>query len=321
MLIIRDLKKFIQKVSDNNIKKRIIKRIKNLPDKITTVQRIKNKSSINITNTNSNHSKTNHFKTNLIINNPINKKIIKKSSLIISAYLILCMCICPLYNAFAADTSIVLDSTANGFVCIEEDTQFLDMEPAESREAKIKITNNSNALMDFYINGEVIDNIADNTDLLKCAIYKVQLYKDNEELPFFEGIIGSGEYRQYATENNMGNIFLAQDTKFATLNNNESSVIRMVVTLDGRSFNNSYMDKSGKLRLNIGVAQDTINETQPDNTDTNVQTGDNKNMQLYIGIIIICLCIICADFVIILMRKRKLKTSQCNDSNRKETAD
>ena len=116
------------------------------------------------------------------------KKII--TSIIMISYLIPCIVIHRPCNAYGADTSITLDSSATGFVCIEDDTQFTDMEPAETREAKIRISNNSGYLMDFYINGQILDNIADSPDSDKCAIYRIQLYKDGENIPFYDGITG-----------------------------------------------------------------------------------------------------------------------------------
>lgn len=244
------------------------------------------------------------------------KKII--TSIIMISYLIPCIVIHRPCNAYGADTSITLDSSATGFVCIEDDTQFIDMEPAETREAKIRISNNSGYLMDFYINGQILDNIADSPDSDKCAIYRIQLYKDGENIPFYDGITGSGDYKKYASENNMADTFLTQDVKLATLNNDEDSVIKLVVTLDGLSFNNSYMEKTGKLRLNISATQgdNTISQSNPDkiiNSENRVQTGDDNNTRLYVGVIILCVGIIAIDTVIIRSGKKNNSISHIND--------
>ena len=172
--------------------------------------------------------------------------------------------------------------------------------------------------MDFYINGQILDNIADSPDSDKCAIYRIQLYKDGENIPFYDGITGSGDYKKYASENNMTDTFLTQDVKLATLNNDEDSVIKLVVTLDGLSFNNSYMEKTGKLRLNISATQgdNTISQSNPDkiiNSENRVQTGDDNNTRLYVGVIILCVGIIAIDTVIIRSGKKNDSISHIND--------
>ena len=116
----------------------------------------------------------------------------------------------------------------------------------------------------------------------------------------------------------MTDTFLTQDVKLATLNNDEDSVIKLVVTLDGLSFNNSYMEKTGKLRLNISATQgdNTISQSNPDkiiNSENRVQTGDDNNTRLYVGIIILCVGIIAIDTVIIRSGKKNNPISHIND--------
>ena len=217
-----------------------------------------------------------------------------------------CVLLIPCYvsNVYANDTFITLDDTAGGFVTVEDDVDFLYMEPAEERKSKIVVTNNSDMLVDFFINGEILSNIADNTDGEKGGLYEIKLYKEGEQEAFFDGIIGSDEYRKYVSGEDIGDKFLYEDKKFATLNKNESCNIILSVTLDGKSVGNSYMNTQGKLRINISATQqENTNNNIPNNGGNNtdnssnsnkqftgktfVKTGDNNNVYLYITISII----------------------------------
>ena len=119
-----------------------------------------------------------------------------------------------------------------------------------------------------------------------------------------ENKIGSDEYRKYVLGEDIGDKFLYEDKKFATLNKNESCNIILSVTLDGKSVGNSYMNTQGKLRINISATQqENINNNIPNNGGNNtdnssnsnkqftgktfVKTGDNNNVYLYITISII----------------------------------
>ena len=214
-----------------------------------------------------------------------------------------CMLLIPCYisNVYAEDTFITLDDTAGGFVKVESDVDFLNMEPAEQREGKIVITNNSDMAVDFFINGEILSNIADNTEGEKSGLYEIKLYKEGEQEAFFDGIIGSGEYRKYISGEDIGDKFLYEDKKFATLNKNESCNIILSVALDGKSVGNSYMNTQGKVRLNISATQiDNTDNNIPNNSNNNtnnsnnqvigktlVKTGDNNNIYMYIAISVI----------------------------------
>ncbi len=211
-----------------------------------------------------------------------------------------CVLLIPCYisNVYANDTFITLDDKAGGFVSVEDDVDFLNMEPAEERRGRIVITNNSDMTVDFFINGEILSNIADNTNGEKSALYEIKLYKEGEQETFFDGIIGSGEYKKYVSGEDIGDKFLYEDKKFATLNKNESCNIILSVTLDGKSVGNSYMNTQGKLRINISATQkDTFNNDIPKNNNNNnnsnntnnqvigetiIKTGDNNNAYVYI---------------------------------------
>ena len=78
------------------------------------------------------------------------------------------------------------------------------------------------------------------------------------------------------------------------------------------------MEKTGKLRLNISATQgdNTISQSNPDkiiSSENRVQTGDDNNTRLYVGIIILCVGIIAIDTVIIRSGKKNNSISHIND--------
>lgn len=195
----------------------------------------------------------------------------------------------PGAKALAADTSvktseknataITLDNSAVKFGVVEEDADFKDMEPGESREGKISLYNNSDKNMDFYINSELISNIADEGS--KAGIYNIKIYKSvkyNEYSLLYDGIIGSQDTigNTYMDSVSGGNILIG-DKYIATLSGGESADIRIVVTLDGETMDNSYMNKEGRIRINVSAQPNSDAAV----TKTSVMTGDNSLLMLY----------------------------------------
>lgn len=176
-------------------------------------------------------------------------------------------------------TAITLDNSAVKFGVVEEDADFKDMEPGESREGKISLYNNSDKNMDFYINSELISNIADEGS--KAGIYNIKIYKSvkyNEYSLLYDGIIGSQDTigNTYMDSVSGGNILIG-DKYIATLSGGESADIRIVVTLDGETMDNSYMNKEGRIRINVSAQPNSDAAV----TKTSVMTGDNSLLMLY----------------------------------------
>ena len=59
------------------------------------------------------------------------------------------------------DPVIMLDSSATHFSVVEKDISFINMEPGETREGMVRLFNNSDKIMNFYINSTLLDNIAE----------------------------------------------------------------------------------------------------------------------------------------------------------------
>ena len=172
-----------------------------------------------------------------------------------------------------------LAADAVKFGVVEKDADFKDMEPGESREGKISLYNNSDKNMDFYINSELISNIAGEGS--KAGIYNIKIYKsvkDNEYSLLYDGIIGSQDTTgNTKTDSALSGNILIGDKYIATLSGGESADIRIVVTLDGETMDNSYMNKEGRIRINVSAQPNSDAAV----TKTSVMTGDNSLLMLY----------------------------------------
>ena len=84
--------------------------------------------------------------------------LLKKLVAVVSAVVVIAV---PYVKVLADDTVITLDETAKKFVVIDKNLEYRDMLPGEERSSVIKISNSSAENMEFYINGKVLDNLAD----------------------------------------------------------------------------------------------------------------------------------------------------------------
>jgi hypothetical protein len=193
-------------------------------------------------------------------------------------------------TVFAADSTVItLDKTASAFTKVEKDLDFQDMEPGEERTAVISLVNNSDAEMSFYISGDMVYNIADAGSADKNAIYQLDMTKDTDTTPFFTGLIGSSENKKIKKANT-GLNYLQDNTLLATLAKGDSTTIRIKLSLDGDSAENVYMNKAGKIRINVNASQaspkvfadeETVN---PIIKYITVQTGDSSHIVLYLAV-------------------------------------
>ena len=191
------------------------------------------------------------------------------------------------------DTVIMLDSSATHFSVVEKDISFINMEPGETREGMVRLFNNSDKIMNFYINSTLLDNIAEEG--AGTGVYNIKIYKqgegDNDYSLLYDGMIGSGN-----------NDILVSDQLLATLSGGESAGIKIIVTLDGESMDNSYMNKQGKIRLNVSAVQ----SGEPSTTVKTVKTGDSTMVMLY-GTLAIIAGVACIGTITGLYARKRAK--------------
>lgn len=218
--------------------------------------------------------------------------LLKKLVAVVSAVVVITV---PYVKVLADDTVITLDETAKKFVVIDKNLEYRDMLPGEERSSVIKISNSSAENMEFYINGKVLDNLADKGTGDQTAVYGIKLYKNADTEPFYNELIGNSSKTQSDKS------FFDEDVRIAQLSKGESCDIKLVLYIDGRSMDNSYMNKQGQLEITVNAEQPDAYDTVSNNVITAVKTGDSNNILLYI---IVALAGIAGIAGVVVMRQR-----------------
>ena len=218
--------------------------------------------------------------------------LLKKLVAVVSAVVVIAV---PYVKVLADDTVITLDETAKKFVVIDKNLEYRDMLPGEERSSVIKISNSSAENIEFYINGKVLDNLADKGTGDQTAVYGIKLYKNTDTEPFYNELIGNSSKTQSDKS------FFDEDVRIAQLSKGESCDIKLVLYIDGRSMDNSYMNKQGQLEITVNAEQPDAYDTVSNNVITAVKTGDSNNILLYI---IVALAGIAGIAGVVVMRQR-----------------
>ena len=218
--------------------------------------------------------------------------LLKKLVAVVSAVVVITV---PYVKVLADDTVITLDETAKKFVVVDKNLEYGDMLPGEERSSVIKISNSSAENMEFYINGKVLDNIADKGTGDQTAVYGIKLYKNADTEPFYNELIG------HSSKTQSDKSFFDEDVRIAQLSKGESCDIKLVLYIDGRSMDNSYMNKQGQLEITVNAEQPDAYDTVSNNVITAVKTGDSNNILLYI---IVALAGIAGIAGVVVMRQR-----------------
>ena len=218
--------------------------------------------------------------------------LLKKLVAVVSAVVVIAV---PYVKVLADDTVITLDETAKKFIVIDKNLEYRDMLPGEERSSVIKISNSSAENMEFYINGKVLDNLADKGTGDQTAVYGMKLYKNADTEPFYNELIGNSSKTQSDKS------FFDEDVRIAQLSKGESCDIKLVLYIDGRSMDNSYMNKQGQLEITVNAEQPDAYDTVSNNVITAVKTGDSNNILLYI---IVALAGIAGIAGVVVMRQR-----------------
>jgi LPXTG-motif cell wall-anchored protein len=218
--------------------------------------------------------------------------LLKKLVAVVSAVVVITV---PYVKVLADDTVITLDETAKKFVVVDKNLEYRDMLPGEERSSVIKISNSSAENMEFYINGKVLDNLADKGTGDQTAVYGIKLYKNADTEPFYNELIGNSSKTQSDKS------FFDEDVRIAQLSKGESCDIKLVLYIDGRSMDNSYMNKQGQLEITVNAEQPDAYDTVSNNVITAVKTGDSNNILLYI---IVALAGIAGIAGVVVMRQR-----------------
>ena len=119
--------------------------------------------------------------------------------------------------------------------------------------------------------------------------------KNTDTEPFYNELIGNSSKTQSDKS------FFDEDVRIAQLSKGESCDIKLVLYIDGRSMDNSYMNKQGQLEITVNAEQPDVQNTVSNNVITAVKTGDSNNILLYI---IVALAGIAGIAGVVVMRQR-----------------
>lgn len=198
----------------------------------------------------------------------------------------------------AQDTLVTFEGDSQKFITQEGSSEgFEDMQPGETRSVTVRLKNDNNSTMDFFMSTEILDNIAEKGN--KDAVYDFSISRDNDT--FFATVIG-------ASGNTIGEEYLTDDNniKLATLAKGEESLVTISLSLDGDSTENTYMNQEGqiKLRFSAGTPVENLGETQTiiQRVVNYVKTGDSAPYVLMGGLLVVS-----ALGIIIFVKKSKKK--------------
>lgn len=198
----------------------------------------------------------------------------------------------------AQDTLVTFEGDSQKFITQEGSSEgFEDMQPGETRSVSVRLKNDNNSTMDFFMSTEILDNIAEKGN--KDAVYDFSISRDNDT--FFTTVIG-------ASGNTIGEEYLTDDNniKLATLAKGEESLVTVSLSLDGDSTENTYMNQEGqiKLRFSAGTPVENLGETQTiiQRVVNYVKTGDSAPYVLMGGLLVVS-----ALGIIIFVKKSKKK--------------
>jgi len=165
----------------------------------------------------------------------------------ITAIMITLVMIVSAGAVYAAD-SFVFQGSSQKFVTDVSGTAgsgFDNMEPGESRDLSLTLTNADSNDTNFYMSAEILKNIAEQGD--KNAIYDFSIAKNGTV--FFDTVIGGSSSDKQNIS--IGSEYLQEDNTILldTLSKGQKDTITISLKLDGDSAENAYMNQSGKIQL------------------------------------------------------------------------
>lgn len=190
--------------------------------------------------------------------------------------------------------------------------KFMGMMPGEERSETFTLVNNDQREMKFYLNTQVLKDLSEDSKT-KGAVYEISFTRDGEE--FYRGTIGGedGSLVDLSGQN------MGENMLMASLKENEKSVIKMSIGIDGDSMTNSYQNAAGELQFEFSVEYDDPEVVQPTIVEkivklpgkqinryiNAVKTGDyTELLPLVVGLAI------SAGLILVLVKTRKKKDTK-----------
>ncbi len=205
--------------------------------------------------------------------------------------------------------------------------EMANIQPGDSIELKVQVTNSDSARTDWYMTNEVIQTLEDAKDSAEGGAYTYRLTyvgTDNKESVLYDSETVGGEGESQSGEGLKQVDNSTQDYFYlGRLSSGESGTVHLTVGVDGETQGNGYQMTLAKLRMNFATekvteATTTIKENKvekkvpgKDNVITltkRVKTGDT-NLMLRYCTIALAAGIVCLFLAIFTMKRRKKEAS------------
>ena len=168
----------------------------------------------------------------------------------------------------------------------EELASYMKQEEIKDRAIKSDDTIKAKIICEY--NGHILNNY-------HKELSEIHIGSDDLPQSFYNELIGNSSKTQSDKS------FFDEDVRIAQLSKGESCDIKLVLYIDGRSMDNSYMNKQGQLEITVNAEQPDLQDTVSNNVITAVKTGDSNNILLYI---IVALAGIAGIAGVVVMRQR-----------------
>lgn len=235
----------------------------------------------------------------------------------ITAIMITLVMIVSAGAVYAAD-SFVFQGSSQKFVTDVSGTAgsgFDNMEPGETRDLSLTLTNADSNDTNFYMSAEILKNIAEQGD--KNAIYDFSIAKNGTV--FFDTVIGGSSSDKQNIS--IGSEYLQEDNTILldTLSKGQKDTITISLKLDGDSAENAYMNQTGKIQLVFSagspvtpspgnIVNTIVRYVTGQGTVTTVNANVNTGVQGTMMPIILVLVLLAAAIIIVfavLKKKRR----------------
>ena len=201
------------------------------------------------------------------------------------------------------------------------DDVIYEMQPGDTAEMQIHLTNKHKKESDWYMSNEIVQSMEDSTAASGGAYAYLLTYTggDGKETVIFDSdSVGGDDVKEgeglHKVSESLGETFY-----LGRLTSGASGVVGLKVTLDGETFGNEYQTQLAKMDMQFAAEEapeDQIVTTevtkQPGDGAVIIKTGDDSNVMLYVSLAALAVGLI----LIILAVKKRQKEDRKNENKK-----
>ena len=173
------------------------------------------------------------------------------------------------------------------------------LQPGDSAVFHMQLENLHEQSTDWYMTNEVLQSLEASQTVAEGGAYTYDLRyvgPDGVEDVLYSSDSVGGEGKTLADREGLNEATSALEDFFYldTLKHGESGNITLIVALEGETQGNAYQDTLARLQMNFAVELSRVEPDTPDATPTNpgpwtpVRTGDESNLLLWSGVMLVC---------------------------------